>query len=246
MSDHWITKTRQQRTLFCYPIRIFILETKFYKLFLKPLVINCQPYVVAFSTLCRSLSCNRPLCRSLLCRSLLCRCLLCRSLLYRNLLCRSLWNRSKTDLVCVILRFGSTNCHVTIKIKIAVLAVENEQKVWHKKGEKMPFGDIDESILNLSRTRLKNNISQSLHFFRITILNVQFQKSLQKIKPWIFYSKFPTVNFINVYEHVFRTKFWHQSWNVSRKNWVKGRSYENFVHKTMMKLTPGGNPLEDN
>ncbi len=46
------------------------------------------------------------------------------------------------------------------------------------------------------------------------------------------------VNFINIYTHVFRMKFWRQSWNVSRNSCQKGRSYKKFVRKTMMKLTP--------
>jgi len=37
----------------------------------------------------------------------------------------------------------------------------------------------------------------------------------------------------------FHTKFWHQSWNVSRKSCQKGSSYEKFVLKRLMKLTLG-------
>jgi len=46
------------------------------------------------------------------------------------------------------------------------------------------------------------------------------------------------VNFINVYTRVFCTKFWRQSWNVSRKSCQKRHSYEKFICKTLMKLTP--------
>ncbi len=62
--------------------------------------------------------------------------------------------------------------------------------------------------------------------------------SLKRSKNHIWRRMNPTVNFINVYARIFRTKFWRQSWNVSRKSCQKGRLYEKFVRKMLMKLTP--------
>ncbi len=39
------------------------------------------------------------------------------------------------------------------------------------------------------------------------------------------------VNFINIYAPIFRTEFWHQSRNVSRKAAKKGRLYEKSERK---------------
>ncbi len=48
----------------------------------------------------------------------------------------------------------------------------------------------------------------------------------------------PAVNFINIYAHVFRTKFWCQSQNVTRKAAKKDVCTKKAREKTLMKLTP--------
>ncbi len=47
----------------------------------------------------------------------------------------------------------------------------------------------------------------------------------------------PGVNFINVYLCIFCTKFWHQSWNITRKSCQKGPLCEKRVRLMLMKLT---------
>ncbi len=47
----------------------------------------------------------------------------------------------------------------------------------------------------------------------------------------------PGVNFINIYARVFRTKFWRQSRNVTRKAAKTYLSYEKRARLTLMKLT---------
>ncbi len=48
----------------------------------------------------------------------------------------------------------------------------------------------------------------------------------------------PSVNFINIYARVFRTKFWRQSQNVIRKAAEKDVRTKKARKKTLMKLTP--------
>ncbi len=48
----------------------------------------------------------------------------------------------------------------------------------------------------------------------------------------------PTVNFINIYARVFRTKFWRQSQNVIRKAAKKDVHTKKALEKRLMKLTP--------
>jgi len=49
----------------------------------------------------------------------------------------------------------------------------------------------------------------------------------------------PAANFINIYGCIFRTKFWGQSQNVTRKASKKDIHTKKARQKTMMKLTAG-------
>ncbi len=48
----------------------------------------------------------------------------------------------------------------------------------------------------------------------------------------------PAVNFINIYEGIFRTKCWYQSQNVTRKAAKKDVCTQKACEKTLMKFTP--------